>query len=542
MASPVLTARETEHFSLITAAPLPLFIWAVLRTLDTKRARDAVLVGALVALATYSDAYYGIYCVIAGAFVVAWRFVRIARRKVDRPAVTWPLDSGIALLGLTIAWRVLTGSTAIVVAGIRIGLQTLYTPMLLLTLLLGLRGWLVWRPTTRLHDPERTFRILLQRGCLAVAVCLALMMPLLVGIGYRFVDDRLPETVTRWRTSPTGVDLLGSFLPNPLHPWFGAYTRAWFATDVAFPEFVASFSIAALAVIGAGAAMRVLPSMWLAFTLLFTLLSLGPFVQVAGVNTYVPGPWAILRYVPIVDMARSPSRFVIVTTLGLSLLFAFALSGMRRRLADLSVGTAGSAGITALIAMALAIELVPAPRTLYSTEVPEVYQMIQATADEAGRVLELPLGVRDGTSTLGRSDAAPQFFQTRHHRPIVGGYLSRVSRWRKRENSRSPVLRAIFELSGGNSPSEDLVTAARQARDAFLQRSCVRFVVVNKRQASQELGAFATDILRLRLIHDDPAYQLLSPIDPPPCARRLRRGHGSKGEITQRPPQATAPR
>ena len=41
IASPVLTARGSEHFSLITAAPLPLFIWALLRALDTKRFRDA---------------------------------------------------------------------------------------------------------------------------------------------------------------------------------------------------------------------------------------------------------------------------------------------------------------------------------------------------------------------------------------------------------------------------------------------------------------------------------------------------------------------
>ena len=54
MASPVLTARNTAHLSLVIAAPLPLFLWALLRTLDSRRIRDAVLVGRLVALATYS--------------------------------------------------------------------------------------------------------------------------------------------------------------------------------------------------------------------------------------------------------------------------------------------------------------------------------------------------------------------------------------------------------------------------------------------------------------------------------------------------------
>ena len=33
MASPVLTAKETAHFSLVIAASLPLFLWALLRAL-----------------------------------------------------------------------------------------------------------------------------------------------------------------------------------------------------------------------------------------------------------------------------------------------------------------------------------------------------------------------------------------------------------------------------------------------------------------------------------------------------------------------------
>ena len=36
MASPVLTGRQTR-ISVVTAAPLPLFLWALLRTLDSQR-------------------------------------------------------------------------------------------------------------------------------------------------------------------------------------------------------------------------------------------------------------------------------------------------------------------------------------------------------------------------------------------------------------------------------------------------------------------------------------------------------------------------
>jgi hypothetical protein len=518
IASPVLTARGSEHFSLITAAPLPLFIWALLRALDTRRIRDAMLVGVFVAAATYSDAYYGIYCVMAGVVFVCWKFIRVVRnRRPARPAVLQALHVCIAIIALVIAWRVVTGSTAIVVAGIRIGLQTLYQPVLALTMLLLIRAWLAWRPTFTIYDPGSVLRALIPRGLLAVALSLALLTPLLAGLGYRYFNDRLPESEIHWRSSSPGVDLAAYIVPNPMHPLFGDATRRWFGAGDGFPEFVASFSLVALAVIVVGAAMGVLPRVWVAFTAIFILLSAGPFVHIAGVNTFIPGPWAFLRYVPIVGMARAPSRFTVLAVLGLSVLFAAALSALVRRAADSHVRTMYAGGFGVVLALALAIELLPAPRTLHSAEVPDVYKLIAATTDEAGRVLELPTGMRDGTSSMGRFNPASQYFQTRHHRPMVGGYVSRVSPWRKRETRRAPVLNVIFELSEGRMPPAEALAAAATGRDAFLRRTCVRFVVVNKQQASHGLRAFAHSTLRLTLVHEDAGYQLLTPIDPPPC-------------------------
>jgi len=97
-----------------------------------------------------------------------------------------------------------------------------------------------------------------------------------------------------------------------------------------------------------------------------------------------------------------------------------------------------------------------------------------------------------------------------------------VSRWRIRENRRAPVLGAILALSEGRTPPDDLVASARQSREPFLRRTCVRFVVVDKRRASDELRSFAADALHLKRVHEDAVYELLTPIDPPPCAPRRR--------------------
>ena len=522
IASPVVTAKETAHFSLITAAPLPIFLWALMRTLDRPTYGNAALVGLVVATATYSDAYYGVYCLLMGVFVLAWRFLAVSVDKrvgiASRPRGA--LDAVCLMIAGLVCWRILTGTTSVSVGPIRVGLATLYTPMLLLTVLAGLRGLLTWRLTVRVDDHGHQLRLLPKRGTLAVAVTLTLLSPILVGLALTYAQGRLPDTSTYWRSSPRGVDLLAYAVPNPSHPWFGPWTRGWLLPGApdAFPEYVASVSLVALVGTVLMAWRRRLPRMWVAFTAVFVLLSLGPFIHVGGINTFVPGPWAILRYVPIVEMARSPARLAIVAVLGFSILAAFALE------AWLAEGARGRRVFAGAAAVLLAVEVLPIPRTLYSAETPDVYRLITSADNEQGRLLELPTGIRDGTSSLGDFNASSQFFQTRHARPLIGGYLSRVSTWHKRENRRAPMLQALHTLSEQAGPiSDDLLERARASRDRFLARSCVKYVIVDKRRASAALRAFAEDALQLTLVHEDPGYALLIPIAPPACEPRARR-------------------
>ena len=525
-ASPVITARETAHLSLVIAAPLPLFLWALLRTLETRRTRDAVMVGACVALAAYSDAYYGVYCGLMGAFVLAWQFT--AWSRADRtPAVARAalvIDALLALVGAVIAWRVINGPADLTIAGVSIKLQTLYNPVLLFVCLSGLRAWLAWRPRVRIDDPRLVLPRLRRLGGLAFAVCAVLMLPVIAGIALRAMNGELPATETFWRSSPRGVDALAYFVPNPNNPWFGGWSRPWFLPDRtdAFPEFVASFSLAAFGVIAIAAWRGLLPRMWVAFTALFALLSLGPFVHVAGVNTYIIGPWALLRYVPVIGMARSPSRFAVVAALGLCVLFAFAVQELWRR------GLGGRRVWVAVIAVVMALELLPSPRPLYSAAVPHIYDLIATSVthpDETARLLELPTGLRDGLSSVGNFNPASPFFQTKHRRPVIGGYLSRVSGWRKRRNALDPMMSALITASEGRRLMPDALADARAWRDKFLRRSCVRYVILDKGRAPAELRDTARDLLQLAWVHSDGAYELFTPIDPPSCDPPERRRH-----------------
>ncbi len=431
------------------------------------------------------------------------------------------LDIALILAMLAIAIGALSGRSVVSIGPIRIGLGTFYNGMLAVIVLVGWRAWLATRPVWRLDADVADFRRLSSLAVLAAAVCLLCLSPVLVGVMARSWEGTLPEVPTYWRSSPRGVDLLAYFVPNPEHPWFGQWTHTWMLPTVgdAFPEFVAAFPLTAWLLIAYAVWRRELPRMWMAFTALFMALSLGPFAHVAGFNTQTAAPWALLRYLPVIGLARSPSRFSIVAALGLSLLVAYWMEARLR-------ASGGRLRWTAWpVACVLAFELWPAPRTLYSAEVPDVYRMIAASDGEEGRVLELPTGIRDGTSSIGNFNASAQFFQTRHNRPLIGGYLSRVSETRKQEGRRAPVLRLLFALSEGKEPeSAEQVTEARSGRERFLARSCVRYVVVDKRRASPELRRVAVDVLALQPMHEDEDYELLVPVAPPACLPRSPRG------------------
>jgi len=516
MAAPLVTARETAHMSLITTAPLVLFVWALLRVVERPGIGRGVLVGCLVAASTYSDAYYGVFCILIGAFVLAWRYLRVEYcPSLVAPSLAY---RGVNVLLVTIAAgvtvRLVTGPVVLEAGSLRVTFDTFFTPALAVVVLGALGMLMRWRPSIRIEKIATEVPSLVLPGTLAVGTCLALLSPLLIGVADRYLQGRLPGTVTYWRSSPRGVDLFAYLVPNPSHPLFGAWTERWLLPDGAdaFPEYVASFSLVALGLIAWTAWRRALPRQWIAFTAFFALLSLGPFVYFAGVNTYIIAPWALLRYLPIVGMARTPARFSIVAALGFSILFGFALDAWRSRDRRRLLRTAVP------VALLVALEVLPAPRRLYSAQLPDVYRSIAFRDAEPGNVLELPTGIRDGTSSLGDFSAATQFFQTGHGHGLVGGYLSRVSEWRKQESLRSPVLQALYALSAGpGALSEEVTQLARQSRDSFLGRTCVRYVVIDTLRASRELRDFAFDVLELTPIRSDGRYELLAPQSPPKC-------------------------
>jgi hypothetical protein len=320
-----------------------------------------------------------------------------------------------------------------------------------------------------------------------VATCLLLLSPLLVALARRIAEGRYVSAPVRWRSSMAGVDLASFLLPNPNHPLFGGPSRAWLAAQSGgFVENVASVTFVALVVVVVAIRYaRFRPSAyWVGGTLVAASMAAGPFLRLAGINTYLPTPWALFRYLPIVGAARAPSRLTTLVMLGVAVLLALALRQMT------TAWPAWRRPVLAAVFLGLLAELAPVPRTLHAAEIPDIYDRIKADPRDV-RVLELPFGVRDGLVSACEFSPASQFYQAHHGKRLIGGYLSRVSPRRFAAARNGPFRRALITLSE-RRPLPDGERARLAAEGpAFVERASLAYVVVNRARATPELVAFA---------------------------------------------------
>ena len=503
--SPALVARGEAHLSLVNAAALPAFVLVFERWWRSRRSADACLAGLVVAWAVMSDPYYGVYCVVLAAALLAAHCLRVSRRP-SSPSRTWStraLALVITAVALVIVAILVTGGFEARLLGLELKAFTLYTPVLALTVLC------VWMTALILHPRVSVVRAVEWRqaaaGFAAAAVGCALpLLPFFVALRARVADGGRFHAPILWRSSPPGVDLLSLFSPNPNSALFRSWLRPWVERQPGgFAENVTSLTLVGLATVAVAMwRYRFRPSrVWLWMMVLFALLALGPFIHVAGANTFIPGPWAFLRYVPVVASARMPARFAAPMMMALAIVFAESVAHIARQ------HPARQTVVFGAIGAALLIELAPVPRPLYDARIPSVYKVI-AEDPRAVRIMELPLGFRDGESSYGNFTAASQFYQTFHEKRLIGGYLSRITRRELERQFRFPVVRTITSLSEGGDPTtrqrEILLAAGRR----FATRARLGYVVIDRTRTPEPLRELAIQAFGLLKIAEDGPYEL----------------------------------
>jgi hypothetical protein len=502
--SPLLVTRGMGHFSLVAAAPLAIFLLLLMRADGHERMRDAVMLGVAMAWAASTDVYYAIYCLLIGAIFVVARVVTIesSPHAGHARAARWGLDVLLLCIGGLVATMAASGGWELTFLGRPLRMRSLYTPVLILTVLAGVRAAWHFRasfvPVTR-ADVWRCAHLVTAAGLVGAAA----MSPVIYAAALRLSGGDFNTPSIFWRSSPPGVDALALLLPNPNQPLVPAAIASWLTSRPnGYLENVASVPLTLMAVLLIAWRMGWRPSRWwFGLAALFGCLALGPFVHIAGVNTYVPGPWAFLRYVPLIGLAHTPARFSVVLMLALAVITATALTWITRRY------PARRRPILLAVGAVLMFELLPAPLTLHSAEVPSLYRHVAAGPRDS-KLLELPFGIRDGTSSVGNFTARTQFYQTAHEKTIMGGYLSRVSSRRVADLRADPVRNALAILSENRRLTHRQETDLLAHGLDFVRAWNIRYVVIDRAAVSDVLSGMAIKAFRLDHVETNGALSL----------------------------------
>jgi hypothetical protein len=131
-------------------------------------------------------------------------------------------------------------------------------------------------------------------------------------------------------------------------------------------------------------------------------------------------PTAVIHYIPFVNNFRVPYRHTIMLMLFTPILACLFIKASLWRVIPRRLHLIVVAALMAI----LVVEYAQVPYPLVSRrDAPGVYEYL--AEQKHGLLLEIPFGLRDGFHAIGDERSLQMFYQTIHHKPILGGVVSR---------------------------------------------------------------------------------------------------------------------
>jgi hypothetical protein len=508
--SPYVAAHLNGHFNLIAAWTIPLFVLAASKAVVSTTPGAAIVAGLILGVTAYIDYYYVVYeavlllCLVAFA-AAQWTMVVRGMSAGTRRRLA--VVGALILLDLAILAAIaITGGFETRIGPLRISARDTFNPLQAFWILVAIFLWLRTRPSIEIRpSDERTARCVIRAVLIVAGVFLLAAAPLVWKGAALFLRGAYVSPPLFWRSSSKGVDLATLVLGNPFQGLWGKDVQSLYGRlGIEVIESTGWLGIVPLLLAGStvrrllrgdwrGTPASHVIRQWTIIGVAFFIWSLGPHLMAFGINTGMPLPQALLRYLPIVSNARVPGRAIVVSYLALAVLGAIAMAEWRR-------GSRRPLLILVVASLAVTVDFLPAPFPLVSLDRPPIYQILR-DRPEPGAVCELPFGIRDGFGERGSFDDRVLFYQTIHQHALVGGFVGRMPRAIAAKYENDPLLSALLRLSsrhGARHPMQSLPGPELAANR--LRENGIAFVVLNRETASPALTEYAERVLPLRLL------------------------------------------
>ncbi len=219
---------------------------------------------------------------------------------------------------------------------------------------------------------------------------------------------------------------------------------------------------------------------WVGLLLVFTVLSLGPYLYVSGQYVRVAGGWlplpflALFQWFPLFSRISHAYRFAIGAAMAVSVLVALAVRAAPRLGVRAGLAAVILAGLRIIETLTLSPAVWPLPTS--SVIIPAVYRGIHD-----GAVLDLPITL----AVLARSRVLVN--QLTHHQPVPFGLNDPVPRYLHTNRYTNYILtleRMNISFMPPDLPQLDLVAGRMDLRE----KGC-RWVVVHRNAYTKDQAA-----------------------------------------------------
>ncbi len=200
--------------------------------------------------------------------------------------------------------------------------------------------------------------------------------------------------------------------------------------------------------------------LWTALGVVFFLLALGPYILVDNSAT-VPGPYLVIKAIPILNVLREPGRFDMIVTVATAILAAFGVKELFNRISRRSsTGMARNSliAITAVITFLILIETATPPLSASlaanMTTTPAISQFYMLLGQHSNNfsILQLPALPNQYSVDPALYPAEDMFSTIFTHKPILGGYLSRENVTQQSPLYNIPLVVDSSEIGLGFGP------------------------------------------------------------------------------------------
>jgi 4-amino-4-deoxy-L-arabinose transferase-like glycosyltransferase len=326
------------------------------------------------------------------------------------------------------------------------------------------------------------------RLILAGLLSLLLISPLLI-YTWHALQQPGAESLLRWNAQDYQTDLLAFVLPPPQHPLLGSWTEAIYKQQfLVNTRYWAYLGLVPLLLVFYAAKTRWREAWpWLLTSLFFFVLALGPWLRFGGrVYPAIKLPYSLAPALFSTIGLNWPNRFNLALMPAVSVLVGLACAQLLVRWKKPWILL-----IPALLILGEYL-VVPVPLTAAPSHSP-FYDQMAADADDYALV-DLPL--------TREASEVHRYYQTLHHKPIVGGWDHRVPASALAFIDENPLLGTWHGNDQAQVTLDEALTELSEAN--------VRYFVIHKDQLESAPERMRSLIFASKPVYEDETIYVLS--------------------------------